>query len=187
MGKIKLIVVFLLILLGFPNIVSAEKHAGASASMKPVVERTIDQSGQTDISLKRKVIYEMLSGYNSPLAEETDTFIEVCTKYNIDCYLLPSIAGVESTFGKFTLQGSHNPFGWGGGYLIYNSWEECIEAVARGISLNYYAKGADSIETIGPIYAASPTWAQKVTFFHNRFVELEQEKRLYFTRVEVEL
>lgn len=188
MDKIKLIVLLFVILLGLPNKVQATKQvAGAEASMKPVVEQTTDLQRQIDTGLKRNVIKEVLTSYDSPLVSEVDTFLEVCTKYNIDCYLLPSIAGVESTFGKFTLSGSHNPFGWGGGLIVFDSWADGIDTVGRGLSENYYAKGADTIETIGPIYAASPTWAQKIRFFHNRFSELEAEKQLYFSKLAVEL
>lgn len=187
MDKIKLIVIFLFILLGFPNIAFAHKEAGASASMQTVVKETTDIQQHIDTGLKRSVIQEILSSYNSPLAEEADTFVEVCTKYNIDCYLLPSITGVESTFGRFILPGSHNPFGWGGGLIVFDSWEQAIDAVGRGLSENYYAKGANTIESIAPIYAASPTWAQKIRFFHTKFSALEEEKRLYFSKLAVEL
>ena len=187
MDKIKLIVVFLLILLAFPYRAHAQKEAGASAAIEPIVTATISSKSQSDINIKRKVMYEMLTGYNSPLAGEVDTFIDVCTKYDIDCYLLPSITGVESTFGKFLLPGSYNPFGWGGGTIMFQSWEDGIHAVGRGLSENYYAKGANTIDTIAPIYAGSSTWAQKVTYFHNRFTALEDEKRLYFSKLEVEL
>jgi hypothetical protein len=189
MGKIKLIVIFLLILLGLPNIAHASsiKEAGASASMLTVVEQTTDIQQHIDTGLKRTVIQEILTSYNSPLVGEADTFIEVCTKYNIDCYLLPSITGVESTFGRFIMPGSHNPFGWGGGLITFDSWEDAIDTVGKGLSENYYAKGANTIETIAPIYAASPTWAQKIHYFRNRFVALEEEKRLYFSKLAVEL
>ncbi len=186
MGKIQLIVVFLLILLLVPKQVLASKEAGASASITTRVVKNSTALKHLDTSLKRKVIYEMLITNNSPLVGEVDAFIETCTKYKIDCYLLPSITGLESSFGKFILPGSYNPFGWGGGYLIFNSWVDGIDAVGRGIKENYMARGADTIEKIGPIYAASPTWAVRVTYFHNRFISLEDEKRLYFSKLKLE-
>lgn len=187
MDKIKLIVIVLFVLLGFPHIAFAQKEAGASASMRTDVEQTSVVQQHIDTGLKRSVIQEVLTSYNSPLVDETDTFITVCTKYNIDCYLLPSITGVESTFGRFTMSGSHNPFGWGGGLIVFDSWEQAIDEVGKGISERYYAKGADTIESIAPMYAASPTWAQKVNYFYNRFNGLEEEKRLYFSKLAVEL
>ena len=188
MGKIKLIVVFLILLFSFPQSISAYvKEAGSSASIIHIGEKTAQNVDSVDINLKRNVIREVLAKYNSPLLDETDAFIETCTKYKIDCYLLPSIAGLESTFGKHTLSGSYNPFGWGGGLLIFNSWADGIDAVGAGLSQNYIAKGADTIEKIGPIYAASPTWAVRVNYFHNEFAAVEGEKQLYFSKLAVEL
>ncbi len=188
MGKIKLIVVFLILLFGFPQSISASvKEAGSSAQVISLGKKTAPADDTVEINLKRNVIREVLAQYNSPLLDQTDAFIETCTKYKIDCYLLPSIAGLESGFGKHILQGSFNPFGWGGGLLIFDSWADCIDAVGAGLAQNYIARGADTIEKMGPIYAASPTWAVRVRFFHNEFVAMEAEKQLYFSKLAVEL
>jgi hypothetical protein len=185
MDKIRLIAVFLILLLLFPITVHGVQEAGTSATLskeKKAVASSVDND------LKRKVITEVLAKYNAPLLTEVDGFMDTCIKYDLDCYLLPSISGVESTFGRFTLQGSHNPFGWGGGLIMFDSWSDGIDAVGKGIRGNYIDKwGAASIEEIGPIYAASPTWAQKVRYFHSEFERVEEEKRLYFSKLEVEL
>ncbi|MCG2686184.1 hypothetical protein L6258_02340, partial [Candidatus Parcubacteria bacterium] len=65
----------------------------------------------------------LLRKYNSPMIGEVDTFIEEADKNGWDWKFLPAIAGVESAFGKLLLDGSHNPFGWGGGYLYFESFE----------------------------------------------------------------
>ncbi|KKQ01415.1 MAG: hypothetical protein US11_C0009G0027 [Candidatus Roizmanbacteria bacterium GW2011_GWA2_36_23] len=65
--------------------------------------------------VKKLAMKRILEKYNSPLKDEVDSFISACQKYDLDCFLLPSISGLESTFGKFILPASHNPFGWGGG------------------------------------------------------------------------
>ena len=188
MGKIKLIVVFLILLFCFQKSISVSaKEGGSSARVISIGEKTAQNDESVDVSLKRNVIREVLAKYNSPLLDETDAFIETCTKYKIDCYLLPSISGLESTFGKNTLSGSHNPFGWGGGLLFFNTWADGIDAVGAGLSQNYIARGADTIESIGPIYAASPTWAVRVRYFHNEFAAVEAEKQLYFSKLAVEL
>lgn len=187
MGKNNLIVVFLLILLLVPKEVLASKEAGASASISPsVVKKDAPNSelkSYTETAIKRRVIYEILSRNNSPLVEEVDAFIDVCTKYDIDCYLLPSITGLESGFGRMVKSGTYNPFGWGGGVLTFASWADCIEAVGKGLKENYINKGADTVEKIGPIYAASPTWAVRINSFHAQFTSLEEEKRLYFSKL----
>ncbi|PIZ66072.1 hypothetical protein COU87_03910 [Candidatus Roizmanbacteria bacterium CG10_big_fil_rev_8_21_14_0_10_39_12] len=178
MGKIFLYI-FLIVLLLYPSDVFASKEAGSSASLiQEVQESSIDE--YVEKSVKRMVIQIVLEKYNAPLSSEVDGFMNACTNYNLDCYLLPSIAGLESSFGKFTYPESHNPFGWGGGHIMFESWEDGFMTVAKGLSERYVARGADTIETIGPIYAASPTWAQRVRYFHNEFERVEREKTNYF-------
>lgn len=180
------ILLMLIAILANPASVRAQKEAGSSASVSAKIQTNTDS--YTDLAIKRKVIYEILSKNNSPLVGEVDAFIATCTKYAIDCYLLPSITGLESSFGKYTHPNSNNPFGWGGGYMMFDSWADCIDAVGKGIRNNYIDKwGATSIETMGPIYAESPTWAVRVRYFHNKFTELEAEKELYFSNLTVEL
>lgn len=107
-----------------------------------------------------------LAKYNSPMIENADTFIEVADKYNLDYRLLPAISCVESTCGRFLLQGSHNPFGWGGGYIMFDSFDASIERVGRGLSEIYISRGLDTPEKMSPVYAPpSKTWAGKVRLF----------------------
>jgi len=86
---------------------------------------------------------------NSPYSDKAEFFIKTADKYEIDYTLLPSISGIESSFGLHLVEGSYNPFGWGSGYIYYDSWEECIESVAKGIATHY---PSDVPEEIGPIY-----------------------------------
>jgi len=124
---------------------------------------------------KKMAIRKILNDYNSPFLDSTETFVSTCMNYDLDCYLLPSIAGLESTFGNFVHPNSNNPFGWGGGYIIFASWDEAIKTVGRNLKKNYINKGADTIEKIAPIYAESNTWASRVSYFRNQF-ELEEDK-----------
>jgi len=172
-------IVILIVLFILPSSVRASQEAGSSATLSPqMTEALVD--AYVERSIKRMVISEVLNKYNAPLASEVDGFMNACMAHDIDCYLLPSIAGLESSFGKYTYPQSHNPFGWGGGYIIFDTWEEGFMVVAKGLSENYIARGADTIEKIGPIYAASPTWTQRVRFFQNEFDRVEAEKKGYF-------
>jgi len=177
-----LIVLFLIVLFILPASVHASQEAGTSATLSPQMTEA-PVNAYVDRSIKRMVISEVLNKYNAPLASEVDGFVNACITHDIDCYLLPSIAGLESSFGKFTHPESHNPFGWGGGYIMFDTWEEGFMAVAKGLSKNYIARGADTIETMGPIYAASPTWAQRVRYFHNEFERVEVEKKGFFKKL----
>jgi len=180
-----LYLLILIVLFLYPTSTYASKEAGTSASLdsqniqkKEIDTKEIDTFAKK--SVQRMVIREVLHKYDSPLASEVDGFINACMQFDIDCYLLPSIAGLESTFGKYTYPNSYNPFGWGGGYIMFESWETGFVAVAEGLQKNYIQRGADTIETIAPIYAASPTWASRVRYLHNEFERVEAKKTAYF-------
>lgn len=114
-----------------------------------------------------------LSKHNSPLEYHAQDFIDAAKEYNLDWKLLPAIAGVESTFGKF-IPGGYNAYGWGvyGTQAIYfTSWTDGIYTVAQGLRENYLDKGLTDPYAMNKIYAASPLWGKKVTFFMN---ELEK-------------
>jgi hypothetical protein len=142
---------------------------------------------ENDLLFKAKALEEVLSLYQSPLKNETENFIKICQKYNLNCYLLPAIAGLESSFGQFIYPNSYNPFGWGGGYIIFNSWSDAIETVAKGLRNNYLNKGALTIEQIGSIYSESPTWSRRINWFLNQFEQKENEIRLRLFKNQVKL
>lgn len=140
-----------------------------------------------DLFLKTKAIENIFIKYQSPLVDDASQFIYICQKYQLDCYLLPAIAGLESTFGRFVYPQSFNPFGWGGGYIMFRDWNESIETVAKGLRENYLNKGADNVEKIGAIYSESPTWAQRVKFLKEMFVQEEKRLEYLFTNKNLSL
>lgn len=164
----------------------AQLIAGSSAAVVKYDQLSTSKAQPGDIALKRKTITQILKKYNSPLTDEVDSFIEACTTYELDCYLLPSITGVESTFGKFLIPGTHNPFGWGRGLIEFESYHEAIMTVGKGLRENYINKGATTIEQIGAIYCEGNTWAGKVSYFDRQF-KSEEEKQLFFMYDPVQL
>lgn len=167
--------ILLISFLGLPKQIIAQAIADSSALLNNNPAVSLSNQKIIDNHLKRTVIREVLQGHNSPLAQEADAFIEACVKYDIDCYLLPSISGLESSYGKKILKGSYNPFGWGGGYILFESWSQGFHAVARGLRNNYYNRGAKTIEDIAPIYAESKTWAPRVSLIREQFEKKEKE------------
>jgi len=117
----------------------AEKQAGNSAQLS----LKMDQEEKITLDLKRKelAIKSVLNRYNSPMVDSASSFTETCLKYNLDCYLLPSIAGLESTFGRFIWPNSYNAFGWARGFMMFNSWSEGIDTVGKGLRENYLNRG----------------------------------------------
>jgi len=166
--------------------VAAEAIAGSSAAVVSNEKIGTTSSSLQKMAVKRKALTEVLKRYDSPLLSEVDSFIDACTTYNIDCYLLPSISGVESTFGKFLIAGTFNPFGWGRGVLAFTSYNQTIMTVGKGLRENYIDKGADTVAKMGSIYCEGDTWGGKVEFFINQFTE-EEKKQLFFMQDTVQL
>jgi len=166
------IIIFLFIGLFFPaNISASVKIAGSSAKL---ADAKNNQTGFESELVKTMVIKRVFSQYRSPLVEVADSFVNACHKYDLDCFLLPAIAGVESTFGRFVYPNSYNPFGWGGGYIVFKNWQESVEVVAKNLREDYLNKGAEDLYRIGKIYAPfSPVWAKKVDFFMKKFYNEE--------------
>lgn len=167
-----------------PKYTTAETIFNQSATLSYNNESNLQHK---DYTIKKIVINKILTIYNSPLKNSTEVFVKACFMYNFDCYLLPSITGLESYFGKYVLPNSYNPFGWGGGYIIFKNWDDAITTVAYGIKNNYINKGADTIEKIAPIYAESNTWAARVNYFKKLFDNEEQKTNLLLGNNEVEL
>lgn len=185
----KLIAIIMISLLFFLSAIPAKAEiiAGASA---PLTHRSFIDTKDIEQLQEKKlqiVIESVLKRYNSPLSGESEAFVKACIKYQIDCFLLPSIAGLESTFGKFIWPNSYNPFGWARGYMMFETWSEGIETVAKGLNNGYVKKGAQTVEEIGPIYSESPTWAIRVNFFINQFEKEEEKMTLLSDRFPVQL
>jgi hypothetical protein len=167
--------------------VNAEIFAGGSAILNHnsfIRSTDIEDLRQKNIQV---IIENVLNKYDSPMAKESKSFVNACIKYQIDCYLLPSIAGLESTFGKFILPGSYNPFGWARGHMMFESWADGIDTVAKGLRKGYLNKGALTVEEIGPIYSESPTWAVRVNYFIRQFKKEEEKMLLLSTQIPVQL
>lgn len=114
-----------------------------------------------------KILSSYLSQFDSPLQYYAQDFIDAAKTYNLDWKLLPAIAGVESTFGKF-IPGGYNAWGWGvyGNQAIYfNSWKDGIFTVSKGLRENYLDKGLTDPYSINRMYAESRSWGSKVTYF----------------------
>lgn len=130
------------------------------------------QREQVEIEAKRldpqaEILASYLSKYNSPLEYHAQDFIDAAKKYNLDWKLVPAIAGVESTFGKF-IPGGYNGWGWGvyGNQALYfDSWREGIFTVSKGLRENYIDKGLTEPYAMNRVYAASFHWGGNVTYF----------------------
>lgn len=176
-----------LFLISATSVSASEKIADASAAPQAIDQKVCKiDTKPTSYSTKYKVIKKYLELRGSPLAASTSDFIASCQKYSLDCYLLPAISGLESSYGTALLAGSYNPFGWGGGYLYFKDWKDAIDTVGRGLRENYIGQGSiASLEAIGAKYAASPTWASRVGGNMSELQKLEDELNLQDSAIEL--
>jgi hypothetical protein len=125
------------------------------------------------------VLHKYLNKYNSPLADNAEDFVRYADTYKIDWRFVAAISGVESTFGQQIPANSYN--GWGFGIYgtnvrYFNSWSDGIETVSKSLREDYMDKwGASDVWSIGKIYAASPTWAERVNYFMDRIQDFSSK------------
>lgn len=117
-----------------------------------------------------KALENFFKKYNSPLAENAETFVKVADKFNMDYRILPSIACQESTCAKRLIEGTYNPFGWGiygNNYISFESYDHAIEKVGEGLHKNYLSKGFDTLYEIAPIYTppSKGSWYKGTRWF----------------------
>ena len=118
---------------------------------------------------RAEILAAYLTEYNSPLAYHAQDFIDAADEYGVDWKLVPSIAGVESTFGK-QIPGGYNAWGWGvygNQSLGFKSWRDGIFTVTGGLRKNYIDKGLTEPLAMNRVYASSKAWGGHVIFFMN--------------------
>ncbi len=169
------IILLVISILSFtPQTHALEKVAGSTGQL--MIHSIAERSDPVDMRvLKLQAYFEK---YNSPLAPYADIFVQQADEHALDWKLVASIAGLESTFGKFIPQGSYNAWGWGiptgaSKGLGFSDWEDGIATVSEGLKQKYVDRGLTTPEQMGRIYAASPTWASKIYFFMN---EIEKQQ-----------
>ncbi len=156
-----------------PSAFAAEISAGSSAALlRPLNEKALDN--------RTVILQEFLDQHNSPLTPFAADFVATADKYDLDWRLVAAISGVESSFGQQIPDNSFNGWGWGiyGTNVIrFSSWTEGIETVSAGLRTNYINKWkAKDVYEIGRFYAASPTWAQRVSYFINKIDKFKDQK-----------
>ena len=172
------------LLLSFGHPVQAQTNTIAVSDASATIEAqesSVNFRNTKVYRLKKLAIKRVLTRYESPLLGEVDSFMDACYINNLDCYLVPSIAGIESTFGKRIAPNTYNPFGWGGGYMPFATWDEAIKTVSSGLRENYIGRGATTVTQIGRIYAPpSSTWAGNVKKLMTTFQREEDKMNWYF-------
>jgi hypothetical protein len=149
----------------FPQTVDAKTAATSAALSTPVALQSVEDN-------RAEVLRGYLESNGSPLAPYAEVIIQEADKNGLDWRLIPAIAGLESTFGKNIPAYSYNAWGfgiYGNNVRRFASWEEGIAVVSKAIREDYINKNnAQTLDQIGRIYAASPTWAVRVEYFMDK-------------------
>lgn len=165
MKKLQIFFIAILVLITLLTSVGQSYAFNSTSDSSAVL---IAEAYQVTFDNRSSVLKSYLEQFNSPLAPYADSFIANADKYNLDWRLVASIAGLESSYGKQIPYNSYNGWGWGiygDNVLRFNSWPEAIETISKGLREGYLRDNPDSNPyMIGPIYAASPTWAVRVDF-----------------------
>lgn len=104
---------------------------------------------------------------NSPLANSAEFIVKTSERYDLDYRLTTAIAQKESGLCRVIPEGSNNCWGWGihsKGVIKFDTYEEGIETVSRGLKEFYIDQGYITVEDIMVKYAnpSSTTWAEGV-------------------------
>ncbi|MCS6956687.1 MAG: hypothetical protein NZM02_02470, partial [Patescibacteria group bacterium] len=108
--------------------------------------------------------------YHSPLYDYAEKIVEVSDKYGFDYRLLPAIAMQESNLCRVIPENSYNCWGWGiYGSIVtkFDSYDQAIETVAKGLKTEYIDKGLITASAIMKKYTppSSGSWAHGVNTF----------------------
>ena len=127
----------------------------------------------TDVSLgdsRAANLKSFFRKYNSPLYDSAEAIVKVSDEYKFDYRLLPAIAMQESNLCKYIPEDSYNCWGWGidgNTVLKFDSYDEAIEAIGKGIKNEYLDKGLLTASAIMEKYTPSSngSWAHGVNTF----------------------
>lgn len=117
-----------------------------------------------------KLLEAFFYRYNSKLVLYAETFIRTADAEDLDWKLLPVVACVESSCGKFYRQ---NAFGWGSDKIDYGTDAQDIAGVASRIaSLSYYKtyNKTKDIYDFARAYNApfAEDYYRKLTYFYRK-------------------
>jgi len=151
------------------NIVVSPKSGISVYASLPVVIPSIFSSIESS-DARPEIVRQYLEYYNSPLLPYSNLIVEVADKYSIDFRLITAIAQQESNLCKIIPPGSYNCWGWGitgSSTLGFDSFEDGIETVSKGLRNNYLNKGYTTIEEIMSKYTplSNGSWAHGVNSF----------------------
>jgi hypothetical protein len=87
--------------------------------------------------VRAEKIDQYFKSYNMPLAGYGQKMVEVADKNDIDWRLIPALAVIESTGGKFACKSvTFSAFGWGSCKIGFKSYDQAIEVLGTNLGGN---------------------------------------------------
>lgn len=117
-----------------------------------------------------EIVKQYLEEYKSPLVPYADFIVQEADLYSLDYRLITAIAQQESNLCKVIPPSSYNCWGWGihsEGTLGFNSYQQGIDEVSKGLREEYLDKGYSTVEEIMSKYTplSNGSWADGVNKF----------------------
>jgi len=94
-------------------------------------------SHATHIDNREELIRRFFERHKAPAAKYAKLFVQVADENNLDWKLLPTLALIESTGGKFQAS-RNNIFGWDSGKARFSTVEDAIRHVGRALNKGPY-------------------------------------------------
>ncbi len=139
----------------------AKMTAVSSSSSKPADGTAFLVGDQS----QARAIDIYLTEVDSPMVGYGRAFVSAGRTYGVDPFLVVSISGKESSWGKDCFL----PFNaWGWGDLSFKNWEDAVFTYTRCLSEEYIRKGRTTPAAIAPIYCPPnyTEWTHDVNDFY---------------------
>jgi hypothetical protein len=120
-----------------------------SRSTQPPDPIEVERANPSDAELVAQ-IRSYLNKKSSPLAAKAEQLVSISKRNGVDPRLMVAISGGESSFGKNNFR-QNNAWGWMTSET-FETWEEAIDTVSKGLKKGYIDEGRTSIEAIQKKY-----------------------------------
>lgn len=130
---------------------------------KPVVQSINYQFNVFQPSKYTEQDLTRMLGNRNGLKPLVGAFVRAEKQYGVNSLYLMSTIGLESGWGRFE-SGRNNIAGWGGGsgWYNFNSREECIMTVAKGLSTHYRPNVGTSLYNVSHMYCPESTYQNQL-------------------------
>lgn len=109
---------------------------------------------------RKEALTRFFDKHQSKLTRYVDEFLAAADRHQLDWRLLPGLAMIESSGGKYYQHG--NIFGWDSGRTHFSSIEACIQHVARRLAESPVYRGKSVTGILTTYNPARKDYALKV-------------------------